>query len=248
MAFREKRIYSGKYLEVEIYHITNKERNKKRSKKIKESRKEQKNLNDKNAKKHLTRLINTNFTERDLFLSCTYSDDNLPATEEEAKKDINNFIRRLRNYRKKNNLPDMKYVAVIESPKVGRNGKVGRIHHHLVIDGAIDRDTVEKLWKKGRCNADRLQPSEDGYTALARYITKDPKGKKRWMQSKNLKQPIVKINDYKYSRTKVYNLFRNIDDSRSFEKLYPGYIFTSASAPVYDITGTQIYIKMRKLE
>lgn len=32
--------------------------------------------------------------------------------------------------------------------------------------------------EKGRANADRLQADEFGYEALARYISKDPQGKK----------------------------------------------------------------------
>lgn len=248
MPFREKRIYSGKYLEIEVYPITKEERKKSRCKKKKESRKEQKNLNNKNAKKHLTRLINTNFSEKDIFMTCTYDDINLPSSEEDAKKDINNFIRRIRNYRRKNNIVELKYIAVIENPVVGKSGKVGRVHHHLVMDGAVERDVVEKLWKKGTCNTRRLRPSEKGFEDLARYISKDPKGKRRWTQSKNIRQPDIKINDYKFSRIKVYELARNIDDGRKIEQMYPGYIFTESFAQVYDLTGTQFYIKMRKLE
>ncbi|MDP4146087.1 MAG: hypothetical protein Q8936_16625 [Bacillota bacterium] len=247
MPYREKRIYSGKYLEVEIYSITKKERNMKRKKKERESLVKQKNLNDKNAKKHLIRLINTNFSDKDLAVHLTYDNKNLPSSEEEARKDVGNFLRRLKGYRKRRGLPELKYIAVIEY-KDQEEGKTIRIHHHIIMDGVLDRDTVESIWKKGRANADRLKADEFGYEAIARYITKDPKGKKRWTQSKNLKQPVIKINDHKYSRRKVYELFKEKGNAREFEDLYPGYIYTHSETPINDITGTAVYIKMRKLE
>lgn len=245
MAYREKRIYSGKVLEVEIYYVSEKERKRHRREKTKESTPKQKNLNDKNAKKHLIRLINTNFTNKDLSVTLTYDDENYPASEEDAKKDVVNFLRRVKRHCKKNNIPDLKYIAVIEYKDPSEHQKKVRIHHHLIISGDIDRDDVEKLWKKGRANADRLKADENGYEALARYISKDPRGNKRWTQSRNLKQPIVKVNDYKYSKKRVETLAKAPDDRQTFESLYKGYIFTECKAKYNDLTGTSLYIKMR---
>ena len=77
MAIREKRFLCGKYLEVEIYPISKYEQKKSRSKKKMESRKEQKNLNDKNARKNLRRRIHANFDNRDLIVSLSYDAANL---------------------------------------------------------------------------------------------------------------------------------------------------------------------------
>lgn len=246
MPYREKRIVSGNMLEVEIYPITNRERRKSRGRKKKESRIAQKNLNDKNAKKHLVRLVNANFTDKDLYITTTYDDENLPNSEEEAQKDIRNYIRRLKGYRKRRGMPDMKYIAVVEY-REKTEGKAIRIHHHIIMDGEVDRDTVERLWKKGRCNAQRLQANEFGYEEVARYIAKDPKGKKRWIQSKNLKQPEVKINDYKYSKRKVKELFMEKENRQLFQELYKGYIYTDCKTYISDYTGEAIYLKMRRL-
>ena len=101
MPIREKRIYSGKFLEIEIYPISKNERNKSRKRKLKESLNKQKNLNDKNARKHLRRLLNTNFTDKDIALHLTYDNENLPGSEEEAKRNVSNFLRRVKNYRRK---------------------------------------------------------------------------------------------------------------------------------------------------
>ncbi|MBB6622255.1 hypothetical protein H7E67_02320 [Clostridium gasigenes] len=243
MPYREKRIYSGDILEIEIYPISKIERKQRRKKKQKESQKKQKNLNDKNAKKHLIRLINTNFKKRDLHVTLTYNKNNLPKSEYEARKDVANFIRRLKCYIKKNGLGELKYIAVIEY-KESTGEKEIRLHHHLVINGIVDRDTIEEVWKKGYANADRLKPDDFGFEALARYISKDPKGQKRWTQSRNLKQPTIKVNDYKYSGRKVYEIYRG---ERDIAKNYTDYLLSDYKQEVNDITaGIHINIKMRK--
>lgn len=84
--YREKKIYSGKILEVELYPVYKSGREiPRRAKKEKLSTKEQKNLNDKNARKKLTRLINANFGEGDIVIHPTYRDSEMPSTEQEAE-------------------------------------------------------------------------------------------------------------------------------------------------------------------
>lgn len=247
MPYREKKIYSGNMLEVEIYPISFQERKQNRRKKERESLPKQRNLNDKNAKKHLIRLLNTNFTDKDLSVTLTYDEDNLPKSEIEARKDVVNFLRRVKHYIKKNNLPELKYIAVIEYKEQKEGKKSIRIHHHIVMSGYISRDKVEEIWKKGRANADRLKCDEFGYEGLARYISKDPKGNKRWTQSRNLKQPIIKVNDFKYSRRKIDKLAKCQGDRTIFESLYKGYAYRDYKVSVNDITaGTYLYIKMQK--
>lgn len=249
MFYREKKIFSGKMLEIEIFPISGKEKNKTRKEKKKYSEPKQKNLNSKNAMKHLIRLVNRNFTSKDLAVHLTYNQKNLPKTEEEARKDVTNFIRRIKHYIKKNKLPALKYIAVIEFKEPEGNQKAIRMHHHIIMSGDMDRDIVEKLWNKGRANADRLQEDDDTqFEALARYIAKDPKGKKRWLQSKNLLQPVIEPNDTKYrSRRKIENLAKCPDVSEYFEKDQKGeYKFLEFEPKYYDEIGWTLYVKMRK--
>lgn len=235
--------------EVEIYPITLRDRDKTRKQKLKESSIKQKNLNDKNAKKHFIRLVHSNFTDADITVHLTYDPKHLPGSLEEAKKDVVNYMRRINRYRIKNGLPPLKYIIVTEyrEPDSSDKRKRIRIHHHLIMS-EINRDIAEQLWGKGRANADRLQSDEYGYEALARYITKDPKGNKRWTQSRNLKQPIVKINDYKYTKKKTEQLARCREDRELFEKMYPGYTFTDCQLTVNDDTASiYLHIKMRAM-
>jgi hypothetical protein len=249
MPIREKRIYSGKYLEVEIYPITKQEQKQKRGKKKKVSLNKQKNLNDKNAKKHFVRVMHENFTDEDIALHLTYDKNNLPKDEEEAKRKLKNYFARVSRRRKRKGLEPLRYMVVTEYKEATEDKRTRtRIHHHVVISGGIDRDELEKMWGHGRANADRLKADEFGYEALAKYMMKDPKGKKRWSGSRNLKQPIIKVNDYKYSHRKAWELSKCQGDREVFEKLYPGYTYTNYKVDVNEINaGTYIYIKMRKL-
>lgn len=247
MPYREKRYIAGQYQYIDIFPVTQLEVKSPRGEKTKISSPKQRALNDKNAKRHLAMLVNTNFTDDDLVSHLTYDQDHLPASPEEAMRDVTNFIRRIKTARKRKALPDLKYIAVVEyrDPEDSKPGV--RIHHHIIMSGGLSRDEVERIWKKGRCNTDRLQADEAGYEGLARYISKDPRGSKRWCQSKNLKQPEVHVNDFKYSRKRVEQLARCPGERELFESLYPGYTLTTVTPEVNEISGgTYIYIKMRR--
>ena len=67
-----------------------------------------------------------------------------------------------------------------------------RWHHHVIMDGLLDRDVCEKLWKLGeRSQSKRLEEDAYGLVGMAKYITKDKhrqKNEKRWNCSTGLRQ------------------------------------------------------------
>lgn len=264
---REKKIYCGEqYLEVDIYSYSDSQkevsRRGKRAKKEKVTEPKQRNLNDKNARRYLTQLANTNFNEEDLHVTATYKDKFLPETIEEAEKEVTNYLRRISYRRKKDGLPPLKYILVTEYSTEKDNEKPIRIHHHIFMNGGLDRDVVEDLWckrkqkgqKKGErigfINADRLQPDENGVAALCAYLTKNPKGKKRWSSSQNLEKPWSRTNDYKYSRREVEKIAKNPPDVSYWERKYQGYTLVNndyaLKAEYNDYTGWSIYLKLRR--
>ncbi|KZL93529.1 hypothetical protein [Clostridium magnum] len=266
---REKKIYCGeKYLEVDIYTYTKNQeevsRRGKRSKRKKESEPKQKNLNDKNARRYLTQLANTNFGEGDLHVAVTYKDKFLPETIEAAEKEISNYLRRISYRRKKDGLDSLKYILVTEYSVEKDGEKPVRIHHHIFMNGGLSREVIEDLWSKrkqkgqkkgesiGYINADRLQPDENGTAALCRYLTKYKNRKKRWSSSHNLKKPWSRTNDHKYSRREVEKICKEIPSRSYWEKKYPGWTLTNSDygfkAEYNDITGWSVYLKMRRLE
>lgn len=238
MKSREKRIISGPCLEVEHFPVTAHGHRHDRRRKL--SRVEQRNLNEKNAKKRLERLINTNFVKGDICFHFTYRDDEMPANEDEVQKDGQNYFRRVKYYRKKNGLPQIKYIYVIEC-------KNGRWHIHGIMS-AMDRDTAEELWKHGDFpRADKFKPTvQEGGKRFADYISKKPMGKKRWYCSTNLKQPEVKTKDDTHTRSEMARIARErVDDKDYWERQYKGYRFVSATPTYNEFNGWwYIYVRM----
>lgn len=245
--YRRKTIKHGDQLDVEIYPLWNTNSETRRAKEA-TTREAQKALNEKNSRKRLVRKINTNFTSKDLELTLTYDNDHVPELDE-ARKDMQNYIRRVKAYRKKNGLDEIKYVYVIEY--AGEDGAPKRVHHHVIMSG-MDRDEAEKLWGKGRANSARLQPDENGLEGMARYITKSLprfKSEKRWACSKNLKEPTVTTADTKISRRKASRLAADAEafGKDLFEHMYPGYQFNGIEVKTSNyVAGCYIYARLRR--
>ena len=242
--YRVKTIRAGNMLECEIFPIWTAQEAQ-RAKRAKPSRKAQENLNHKNTKKKIMRLTNMNFTDADLWGTFGYDDANLPATLEAARKDVVNFLRRVKNARKKLGLPPIRYIYVTEWR---HDGEDVRCHHHIVMSGDMDRDAIEKLWHGGAYpQTRRLRVKEDcGLNGLGAYLAKGSKGEKMWGRSTNLKDPVVTWADRKITPRQAGKIA--LDENAApelFEKLYQGYAFRSVEAKRSDyVAGVYIYTQM----
>lgn len=257
---REKKTYCGKeFMEVDIYPLSDSHLRKKPSRKKKKvSTPSQQNLNDKNAKRYLRQLAKANFVSGDLHVSCTYRNDYLPGTMEEAEKEVTNFIRRINYRNKKKGLPAIKYIIITEGHC--KKDELVRVHHHIIMSGA-EREMVENLWRKPRakgqkvgdrigfCNADRLQVDDDGgISVIMNYLSKRPTGKKRWRASQNLIKPEETVADKKWTRRKLMAVAGVADDDFAFwNKKFPGWQMTSCKSKYNDITGWSITLELRRL-
>ena len=246
--YRTKTIKSGNVLESEVYPIWDTHRSLSRARRFRDTREAQKRLNQKNAVKNLIRLINTNFTDDDIWGTFTYEPSKLPKSVEDAQKEFAKFIRRLKYYAQKHNFPNLKYAYVTEFEDDPEKGK-HRVHHHIVINFP-DRDVAERLWRGGaRKQTRRLQADASGYEGLVRYITKDPRGAKRYVTSKNLEKPQITIADYKFTRRKVNKIVNGeISASSVFEQMYYNeYTMIDYVAKTSEyVTGAYIYVKMAR--
>ena len=250
-SYTTKTVDSGKVREVELYPTYLKSEMPD-SWRMEKHKKIQKNLDDKNARKNLKRLINTNFGDGDYLITLTYDDKNLPEDHEEAKKNMQNFLRRLNYQIKKRDLEKAKYIYITEHSII-KNKKTEeeeiRCHHHLIINSFMSIDEIESLWKFGRRNnMKKLSTDEAGLTGIANYLTKDPKGKKRWCCSKNLKKPTIRKSKSKFTKkrvdtmTKCQNLIK-----MEMERANPGYILVDYEIYINKVNGRPyIYALMRK--
>lgn len=277
---REKKIYCGKeWLEVDIVPVTNIPEAGRG--KVEKSSQAQKNLNDKNSKRRFVQIANTNFGIDDLHISATYNKEHLPMTLKEAEKNVHNYLDRVKRRMKKVTGQDLKYMLVTEytpeedeAEQIELEGledkkvKAVRIHHHIILNGGLDRDDLELMWSTTRINwkkaadpeyrkqvdyigfvnCDRLQPNENGVEGLVNYINKRKKGCKKWSTSMNLDKPKVKKNDSKFSFKKLREYAKTPEDKEVWRKYYKGYEPTKIEYKHNDYTGWSVYIRLRRKE
>ena len=215
--YREKKYICNEYLEVDIFPVF--EYQKSRGRKRKPTSEVQRRLNRRNSERKLIRLLNTNFTNKDIRFDLTYSPENIPESPERAQREMQNFLRRVKRYCMHNGLPELKYVAVTECGK-----RSGRIHHHIVMNGGIDVSVLSEIWGRGYTTAKPLRFDDTGIVGIAKYLIKDPVLSKRWCASRNLKQPKESTRDGRVSQKKAKEIYLTEHACRAeIEKLYEGY-------------------------
>lgn len=257
VGIKRKLIISGSIVEVEIFPVWD-TKNINRGKKSGPTKTEQKLVNTRNAIKRVVRLINANFTERDMWITVGYKGGTEPYSYERCKKDIKNYIERLRTVCRNNSWEDIKYIYTIEK------NKRGQYHAHLVMNFP-DRDIAEKKWGHGKYpQARRLKPDDFGLEGMAKYVAKniedkisldaDEEGIKRnsYGWSLNLDKPVIHESYTSIKKSKVEKIAK--DDALRVEyfnthKDYKKYKYLTSNVTYSRYTdGCYIYAKFRKKE
>lgn len=250
MGYRTRTTKAGPRLEAEIYPLFGRDKvGRLREAKTRITPEKMQRLNTERSDRHFVLLADGNFTAEDVHLTLTYKGET--PTEERARKDVRNFLDRVKRLRKKRGLPELRYLGAVEGCA---DGTRERIHVHILMSGGIDREELESIWAKGYANADRLRPDENGLEAVARYIVKQSrwgkaKYKKRWFASRNLRQPKTRTSDTKVSNARVKRLAADmLNEARGImEKVYPGYEFVRCTVHGSDmIDGVYIRAVMRR--
>ena len=264
---RAKTIRAGEMLYCESYPIWDTAAGREARKKLGElkrrgSTEAQKRLNIRNAKKKIIRKINANFGVNDLLCTFTYPDGGQPGNEDEAIRNMRNFVRRIRTLCRHKELPDRKYIYITETTSSAARGT--RYHHHMILTGeGLTREKVETCWygvHKGISNTRRYQDQEAGMTGFVMYMLKgigadkgqQIVGRRKWSCSKNLTPPKETTADKKISRRRVEQIARDIENRDTakeiFEKLYPGYRFVEIEVRTSEfVTGAYIYATMKRI-
>ena len=190
MAYCKKTYIAGKTIIIEKGYRTEYQAGSRRKNKENVSKEAVKNNNEKMAIKKLTLLMNANFKIGDLHLVLTYRKEDRPHPEE-ARKNLEKFIRKLRAlYRKENK--ELKYIHTTEY-------KSSAIHHHLLIN-YFDIAEISKLWKHGMVRP-CITYTHD-LSKLAEYFIKETSktfreetsaSKQRYIPSRNLYRPQPKV-------------------------------------------------------
>ena len=154
---------------------------------------EMEQVNQKNAEKRLTALINCNFCEGDHHIVLTYRRDARPNVED-ARRYLKRFLYGLRRaYRREGTV--LKYIMVTEYENKA-------IHHHIIINDLINGNTlreVRKLWSRHGGTKDTPLYSME-FSDLAAYFIKETSktfrkhegnARQRYSCSRNLQKPVT---------------------------------------------------------
>ena len=244
--YRTAETHGHDFLEVDAFAVWTKKpiRGARRRKRFRETREAQKIYNAKRAARYFIRLIHANFTSQDYSITLTYDDMHLPEDDEQVKKDMRNFISKLRRLYKKHT-SELKYVL---SSAHGKRG--GRAHHHLIVSGGVPIDDILDLWKFGRARCEKLQFDVDGVAALADYMLQQSEvWSKRWCCSRNLIRPEPGIRDDRINAREAYTI---ADVKTSPAKLYemvaqiwPGYQLASIQSQNLNEVNGGAYFTLR---
>ena len=189
---RRKTIRAGRLVWDITYTVPRPNASKQDRKRIREVTEEQiQRTNANTAQRKLEMLMATNFDEGDLVLTVTYRDADLPDSADMTRKHLGKVFSQMRAYRKARDLPELKYIYILE----GRHGD-HRPHAHIIINAAGgDLELMRSLWIWG----DDIQLNyirERGYDGWAGYLTKERReaslnGKKQFVGSRNLARPVT---------------------------------------------------------
>lgn len=261
MCYRTRTTKAGTRLEAEVYPIFGRQAEQTASAAKKRMTPErQQQLNTRRSKRRLVLLLENNFrVDEDIHVTLTYAGEE--PDYQRVKKDVRNFLGRIRRLREKRGLPELKYIYAI-----GRDADQ-RIHVHCVMNGGIDRDELERNWKQGNertkyrrgvANTYRLQDYGSGLQGMAGYLYRqnekardrgERQGVHMWCGSKNLKRPLERTSDTKMSRKKVKMIATNFGAlaREIMERVYPGYGLEDCKVLFSDIVdGVYIRCVMRR--
>lgn len=253
MGYRTRTTKAGDRLEAEVYPIFGRKKmGRLRQAKKNETPEKQQIQNDKRSRRRLILMLEANFrAEEDYHITLTYAEE--CANLERCQKDIRNFFGRIRRAREKKSLGELQYLYAIG------HDENQRLHVHVIMNGGLDRDEIERIWGKGYANCLRLQEYGNGLQGIASYLYKqnDRQKKQRnrkylrsWSGSRNLKQPKIRTSDTKMNNSRVKIVafdFRNAA-KETMEKVYPGYTYEQCEVYYSDLVdGVYIRCVMRKM-
>lgn len=195
MPYRRKKYSFKNAVEIEEYHTPRYSPGGARGTREKPTPEQMERVNHRNKVKVCRHKLRQHFDVDDYFVCLSYRKEDRPENMDQAKRDWQKFMARIRREYKKRG-SEVKWIRNIEV------GSKGAWHIHLVINRIPDTDIIlSACWEHGRVWHELLHDRGE-FRELAEYITKDEKSDPRlkeasYSTSRNLPVPPPKKKDYK---------------------------------------------------
>ncbi len=243
---------TGDRVDIDIYPAFREPKKSGRRARYKKTSEAQANCNYYTAQRRLIRLVHMNFKGGDWVLTLTYDNGWYPDTEEIARRDMRNYLERMRRLYRMNG-EELKYIYV-----TSRGEQTGRLHHHMICNAlkGVEKAQLKKLWKKGkRMEAERLELSQTGCADLSVYLARQPDVmRRRWVSSKNLVQP--RAEEYKkprafgkygrnFTKADCEDLFRHNYSMEKLWEMFPQLYLCDDYDARYNAVNGEFYLHFR---
>lgn len=218
------------------------------------SRETQEKVNLMRRKRYVTRLVNLNFDNRSVMLELDYENGMYPDDMQDAKRQMTNYIRRIKRLYQKAG-KELKYIYCTE-----RGEESGRVHHHMIVSGGVDKETLLRAWKNSKRNyAAYLEYTENGYTDLACYYAKKEEREtyeKTFVTSQKLERPeplpeddtVARRLSRVFTKQNCRDFYENNLTRQEMQNLFPGYKLCDGWSCVYNPYDHSYYMHMRLLK
>lgn len=121
-----------------------------------------------NMRKRIERILIENFNSQYYILTLTYNPKCSPESVEDARRQMQNYIRKLKRYCEKHGLTKIKYIAFIDECKNKR------LYHQIIISSDIETAELKNAWNKGIVHIRQLSYDGEKTKELARYLADTP--------------------------------------------------------------------------
>ena len=208
--------------------------------------------NLKNSLKKLRRLIKSNYTTGlDWYIVLTYNDKFLPQDDMEAVGELRKFKSRLMDMCKRKGI-ECRIIGVTE-----RGWENNRLHHHVFINCDVPLDLIMKAWRKklnddspkepmGSIYNETVPTDVDNLECISSYTLKCPIGKHKWIQTRNLIQPEIDIDDKAIPYGEFVQLgYSGFDRNEMFlllTDMYPEYTPVDYMGKIIDTRNGALYM------
>lgn len=180
-------------------------------------------LTQRKRRNNLRRLITMNFDSQSKFVTLTFKDsEKFDITSVKAcNNEFKLFIQRLKYQLE---IPDLKYVAVIEFQD--KNDR-GAVHYHMVCNlPFVEKDRLSEIWDNGFLKITAIDKVDNVGAYIVKYMTSDLddtrlQGLKAYNASRGLKRPVEAVSWKRQDLTEINNIIERINEkSPSYQSQY----------------------------